>query len=113
MKGASYSLADPNTIALDPTNNCYLYVSFRSGNMTGTSALMHGKVDVIDVCNDRRVISLTAGKGPTALAVSRDGKVLASSGFFDHSIHLYNSQEIKFQYESIYGTPSPAMKHMY
>ncbi|MEC9283162.1 MAG: hypothetical protein VX642_10645 [Bdellovibrionota bacterium] len=113
MKGGSYSLADPNTIALDPTNNCYLYVSFRSGNMTGSKALAHGKVDVLDVCNDRRVISLTAGRGPTALAVSRDGTVLASSGFFDHTIHMYNSQKIKFLYESIYGTPAPTMNQMY
>ena len=100
-----YGLAGPNTIALDRSNNCYLYVSFRSGNINGTSALSKGKVDVLDVCNDRRVISLIAGKGTTALAATEKGDVLAASGFFDSTIWFYDLTKIKAEYEKIYGVP--------
>lgn len=101
----TYGSSDPNTIVLDPINNCYLYVSFRSGNMSGSRALNNGKVDVIDVCNDRRVISLYAGKGPTALAVTHQGDLLASSAFFGNEIWFYNSKKIKKAYEKEYGVP--------
>ena len=101
-----YGRAGPNTIALDRSNNCYLYVSFRSGNINGTQALSKGKVDVLDVCNDRRVIGLIAGKGTTALAATHNGKILAASGFFDSTIWFYDIAKIKSEYEQRYGVPS-------
>jgi len=102
----TYGLAGPNTIALDRSNNCYLYVSFRSGNINGTSALTKGKVDILDVCNDRRVISLIAGKGTTALAATEKGDFLAASGFFDATIWIYDLRKIKAEYEALYGIPT-------
>lgn len=102
IPGKIFNRANPNTIVLDKQNECYLYVSFRSAGITGQGALLQGKVDIIDVCNDRRVISLLSGQGPTALATTEDGKLLASAGFFDHNIYFFDIASLKSEYEKMY-----------
>ena len=101
VPGRLYGRASPNTIVLDQSNECYLYVSFRSAGING-GGLRQGKVDVIDVCNDRRIISLISGNGPTALAATANGSLLASSGFFDSTIYFFDIRSIKKAYERMY-----------
>lgn len=98
-----WELAHPNTIVLDPTNERYLYVSFR----TTTSKDYHkvdprikGKVDIIDTQKGTVVFSLVGGAQPTALEVSRDGATLVSSGFIDERLYFFDLKRILSIYET-------------
>jgi len=97
---ARYSRAEPNTIILDPSNR-YLIVSCRASDRDTKGYIVHqyGKVDIIDTFTGQLVISLVGGLAPTALATSKDGRVLVSSGFEDQTLHFYNLEKILNLYE--------------
>ena len=92
--------SNPNTIAMDPKGR-YLYVSNRmthtSMNKTPSNHL--GKVDVIDTTVGEIIFSFNSGLQATALDISPDGKTLISSGFLDQSLHIFDVQKLKIEYE--------------
>ncbi len=103
-----YRKAEPNTIVLDPVNERYLYVSFRTAglNYDGvndnemTPMSQKGKVDVVDLERGVVVKSLVGGVEPTALAVTPDNRILMSSGFRDNKIYFFDLAKIISTYES-------------
>lgn len=102
---ATYSRAEPNTILLDRTNR-YLLISCRSSGRDAKGYIIHqyGKVDVLDTYTGNLVISLLGGMAPTALAISKDNRVLVSSGFEDQSLHFFDFEKIRATYESTLNT---------
>lgn len=100
--GKKWSLAHPNTIALDPIRNRYLYVSHRTTSSVDNSTVnpsIMGKVDIIDLEKDRLVYSLVGGAQPTGLDISRDGKTLVSSGFINDRLYFFDVGKIIELYE--------------
>ena len=106
--GQKYKKAEPNTIVLDPVNERYLYVSFRTAglNYDGindnqmTPMNQKGKVDIVDLERGVVVKSLIGGVEPTALAVTPDNRVLMSSGFRDNQIYFFDLAKILSMYEA-------------
>lgn len=97
---AKYDRAEPNTIILDPSNR-YLIVSCRASTRDSRGNIVHqyGKIDIIDTYNGAHVASLVGGLAPTALTISKDAKVIISSGFEDQTLHFFNFEKIKNIYE--------------
>ncbi|WP_374028864.1 YncE family protein [Bdellovibrio bacteriovorus] len=97
-----WELAHPNTIALDPVHNRYLYVSSRTTTSLEDSRVdpkIKGKIDIIDVRNGQLVFSLVGGSQPTALEVSPDGKTLMSAGLKDDQVYFFDLKKILSIYE--------------
>lgn len=101
--GKKWELAHPNTIVLDPVSNHYLYVSSRTTSdkdINKVDPKIMGKIDIIDIENDRIVFTLVGGAQPTALEVSRDGATLISSGFINDRLYFYDLKKILGLYEA-------------
>lgn len=100
-RAATYNRAEPNTILLDRTNR-YLLISCRSSGRDAKGYIIHqyGKVDILDTQTGNLVISLLGGMAPTALAISKDNRILVSSGFEDQSLHFFDFEKIRTTYES-------------
>lgn len=97
----TWSLAHPNTIALDPINNRYLYVSFRTTSTEGDVSVdpkIKGKIDIIDTKLGTTVFSLVGGAQPTALEISKN-RTLISSGFIDSKLYFFDAKKIIDLYE--------------
>lgn len=100
--GKMWKLAHPNTIVLDPLRNRYLYVSSRTTteeNDTHVDPKIMGKIDIVDLENDRVVFTLVGGAQPTALEVSHDNKTLISSGFINDRLYFYDLSKLLSIYE--------------
>ncbi|MBC7537926.1 MAG: hypothetical protein H7281_03845 [Bacteriovorax sp.] len=100
--GKKWIWAHPNTIVLEPIRNRYLYVSNRTTTNADDSkadSKIMGKIDIIDTEKDRLVFSLVGGAQPTALEVSRDGKMLMSAGLINDRLYFYDLKKIIELYE--------------
>jgi DNA-binding beta-propeller fold protein YncE len=97
-----WDYSHPNTIVLDPIRNRYLYVSSRTTTNKDDSTIdpkIVGKVDIIDTEKDQIVYSLVGGVQPTGLDISKDGKMLISSGLINDMLYFYDVGKILSTYE--------------
>ena len=95
--------AHPNTIALDPVNNKYLYISYRTTSNADYNIIdlrIKGKIDILDTTTGEIVMSLVGGAQPTALEISPDNKTLISAGFKDNTVYFYDLEKILNIYEN-------------
>jgi DNA-binding beta-propeller fold protein YncE len=101
---------NPNTIALSPDGEL-LFVSCRGRNGPGgylTVADEGGTVLVLDARTGARLATLPAGKQPTALAVSADGRRLVFSDFRDNQLEVYDlPPTADLRREAAGGAPRP------
>jgi DNA-binding beta-propeller fold protein YncE len=101
--GKKWRLAHPNTIALDPVNNRYLYVSFRTTSNANYEIIdlnIKGKVDVLDTQTGQVIFSFVGGAQPTALEVTPDNKTLISAGFKDSTLYFFDLAKLIRIYEN-------------
>lgn len=101
--GKKWSMAHPNTIVLEPMKNRYLFVSSRTTSdkdINKVDPKIMGKIDIIDTQKGVIVYSLVGGAQPTALEISRDGKVLISAGFINDMLYFFNLSKILTLYET-------------
>ncbi len=84
---------DPNTIALSPDKKI-LYVSCRGRNAANDNYYIPGpewgSVLLFDTKNGKMLDAIVAGNQPTALGVSDDGSLMATSDFLDSRIELFS-----------------------
>ena len=100
--GKKWAYAHPNTIALDPIKNRYLYISYRTTSNADYNIIdlsIKGKIDILDTTTGEIVMSLVGGAQPTALEVSPDNKTLISAGFKDSTVYFYDLEKILKIYE--------------
>lgn len=101
--GKKWPLAHPNTIVLEPFQNRYLFVSSRTTSDKDINKInpkIMGKIDIIDTKKGRVVFTLVGGAQPTALELSRDGRVLVSAGFINDTLYFFDLKKILSLYES-------------
>lgn len=83
--------SNPNTIALSP-DGTFLFVSCRGPNNPAGYELPApepGSIHVISTTDLRTVQVIEAGRQPTGLAVSPDGRYLAATNFQDDELVVY------------------------
>jgi hypothetical protein len=102
FSGKKWLFSHPNTIVLDPLRNRYLFVSSRTTTNSDDSRVdpkIMGKIDIVDLKNDKLVFSLVGGVQPTALEVSSDSKMLISAGLINDMLYFFDLKKIIDLYE--------------